>query len=97
MVYLLQAAAATSFILLLFGVDRYQASEPHETATLKSLGEGIGFVWSNKVVLGAMALDMFAVLLGGRDGAIAGLCQGVLEVGPVGYGWLASAPAVGAW
>ena len=65
-VYLLQAAAAMSFIILLLGVDRYQASVPHETATLKSLAEGIGFVWSNKVILGAMALDM-ASGVGGNE------------------------------
>lgn len=95
-VYLLQAAAATSFIILLFGVERYQASVPHETATLKSLGEGIGFVWSNKVILGAMALDMFAVLLGGATALLPVFAKEVLEVGPVGYGWMASAPAIGA-
>jgi len=95
-VYLLQAAAAMSFIILLLGVDRYQASVPHETATLKSLAEGIGFVWSNKVILGAMALDMFAVLLGGATALLPVFAKEVLQVGPVGYGWLASAPAIGA-
>ena len=95
-VYLVQAAAATSFIVLLFGVQRHYANVPHETATLKSLGEGIGFVWTNKVILGAMALDMFAVLLGGATALLPVFAKEVLHVGPVGYGWMASAPAIGA-
>jgi predicted MFS family arabinose efflux permease len=95
-VYLFQAAAAMSFIVLLFGVQRHYANVPHETATLKSLGEGIGFVWTNKVILGAMALDMFAVLLGGATALLPVFAKEVLEVGPVGYGWMASAPAIGA-
>ncbi len=95
-VYLAQAAAALFFIASLLRVTRYAASEPHQSATLKSLGEGIGFVWSNKVILGAMALDMFAVLLGGATALLPVYASDVLEVGAVGYGWLASAPAVGA-
>ena len=95
-VYLLQAAAALTFIILLARVDRYQASERHESATLKSLGEGIEFVWRNKVILGALALDMFAVLLGGATALLPVFAKDILEVGPVGYGWMASAPAMGA-
>jgi MFS family permease len=96
-VYLLQAAAATLFILLLLGVHRVATpAAPHETATLKSLAEGIGFVWRNKVILGAMALDMFAVLLGGATALLPVFAKDVLHVGAVQYGWMASAPAVGA-
>ncbi len=96
-VYLLQAAAATLFILLLVGVHRVATpAAGHETATLKSLAEGIGFVWQNKVILGAMALDMFAVLLGGATALLPVFAKDVLHVGAVEYGWMASAPAVGA-
>jgi MFS family permease len=95
-VYLLQAAAATSFILLLAGVTRQRSEVPHETATLKSVREGVGFVWQNKVILGAMALDMFAVLLGGAKALLPIFAKDILYVGPAGYGWLASAEAVGA-
>ncbi|HEX3725032.1 MAG TPA: MFS transporter, partial [Pirellulales bacterium] len=63
--YLVQAATAVTFILLLAGVHRYVTHVATESATLNSLAEGINFVWHNKVILGAMALDMFAVLLGG--------------------------------
>lgn len=95
-VYLIQASAALTFIVLLLGIERYQTSERHETATLKSLGEGIEFVWRSKVILGALALDMFAVLLGGATALLPVFAKDILAVGPVGYGWMASAPAIGA-
>src|SRR5262249_33156704 len=69
---------------------------PHQSATLKSLGEGISFVWTKKVILGAMALDMFAVLLGGANAMFPAFAKDILEVGPRGLGWLYSAQAVGA-
>ena len=37
--------------------------------------EGLRYTWSNKIIFGAISLDLFAVLLGGGDGALAGLCQ----------------------
>ena len=95
-VYLFQASAATLFLVLLSRVERTVPEAPHQSATLKSLGEGIQFVWQKKVILGAMALDMFAVLLGGATALLPVFAEDILEVGPVGYGWMASAPAVGA-
>jgi MFS family permease len=95
-VYLLEALAAVVFILLLTGVRRSEAPVPHESPTLKSLVEGIEFVWRKKVILGAMALDMFAVLLGGATALLPVFAKDILEIGEVKYGCLLSAPAVGA-
>jgi MFS family permease len=95
-VYLLEALAATVFIVLLVGVRRSEAPVPHESPTLKSLVEGIDFVWRKKVILGAMALDMFAVLLGGATALLPVFAKDILEIGEVKYGCLLSAPAVGA-
>ena len=95
-IYLLQAAAATLFILLVWRIERQATEERHEAATLHSLAEGVRFVWHNKVILGAMALDMFAVLLGGATALLPVFAKDILDVGPSGYGWMASAPAVGA-
>ena len=61
-------------------IRHYATDAPHEGATLRSLGEGIGFVWSNKVILGAMALDMFAVLLGGATALLPVFAKSMLEV-----------------
>ena len=95
-VYLINAVVATTFIVLLVGVKRQRGEVPRETATLKSLGEGVSFVWHHKVILGAMALDMFAVLLGGAKALLPIFAQDILHVGPFGYGWLAAAEAIGA-
>jgi MFS family permease len=58
--------------------------------------EGFRFVWSQPVVLGALSLDLFAVLLGGATALLPVYAQDILEVGPQGLGMLRSAPAIGA-
>ncbi|RFS19798.1 MFS transporter [Chitinophaga silvatica] len=60
------------------------------------LTKGMRFVWNTKVVLGAMALDMFAVLFGGAVAMLPAFATDILHVGSLGYGFLRSAPAVGA-
>ena len=80
-VYLLQVGACVLFIVLLLRVRQTVSDAPHEAATLKSLGEGISFVWNKKVVLGAMALDMFAVLLGGARALLPVFAIEILHVG----------------
>ncbi len=47
---------------------------PQEKATLRSVLAGLAFIWQRKEILGAISLDLFAVLLGGGDGAAADLC-----------------------
>lgn len=96
LIYMIQAAGAITFIALLSGVKQTTYNEIASSATLKSLGEGVQFVWHNKVILGAMALDMFAVLLGGATALLPIYAKDILQVGPTGLGWMASAPAVGA-
>ena len=58
--------------------------------------EGLGYVWNNKIVLGAVSLDLFAVLLGGATGLLPVFARDVLGVGPQGFGLLRASPAVGA-
>ncbi|SIO62588.1 Predicted arabinose efflux permease, MFS family [Singulisphaera sp. GP187] len=58
--------------------------------------EGLGYVWQNKLVLGAISLDLFAVLLGGATGLLPVFARDVLGVGPRGFGLLRASPAVGA-
>lgn len=58
--------------------------------------EGLGYVWANKLVLGAISLDLFAVLLGGATGLLPVFARDVLGVGPQGFGLLRASPAVGA-
>jgi MFS family permease len=62
----------------------------------ESLREGISFVKNEKVILGALTLDMIAVLFGGAVALLPVFAQDILEVGPQGFGMLRAAPAVGA-
>ena len=57
---------------------------------------GIRYVWKNQLILGAISLDMFAVLLGGAVALLPIYAHDILHVGPLGLGMLRSAPAVGA-
>jgi MFS family permease len=63
------------------------------TALIK---EGLGYVWTNKIVLGAISLDLFAVLLGGATALLPVYARDVLKVGAEGFGILRAGPAVGA-
>ncbi len=72
---------------------RVMSTEP---ATLSSLLAGFRFVWQRKSVLGAVSLDLFAVLLGGATALLPIFARDILQTGPVGLGLLRAAPAVGA-
>tara|TARA_B100000678_G_scaffold287016_1_gene292826 strand:+ start:39812 stop:41071 length:1260 start_codon:yes stop_codon:yes gene_type:complete len=62
----------------------------------KSLREGVKFVFQTKVILGALTLDMIAVLFGGAVALLPVFAQDILNVGAEGFGILRAAPAVGA-
>lgn len=74
--------------------QRSQAAR--EPATLTSLFAGIAYIRSQPVLLGAISLDLFAVLLGGATALLPIFARDILAVGPWGLGILRSAPAVGA-
>ncbi|MCM4156843.1 MFS transporter [Gramella sp. AN32] len=63
---------------------------------MRSLKEGVKFVWNSKIIFGAIALDMIAVLFGGAVALLPIFAQDILKVGPEGFGILRAAPAVGA-
>jgi len=65
-------------------------------STLRSVAEGLRFVWHRRPVLGAISLDLFAVLFGGAVALLPAYAVDVLHVGPQGLGWLRAAPGVGA-
>ncbi len=86
-------AVACALILLL----RYGHIPPQpEPATLRTLLAGVAFVWERKVLLGAVSLDLFAVLLGGATALLPMFARDILHEGPLGLGLLRGAPAVGA-
>jgi MFS family permease len=63
---------------------------------LDSVGVGLDFVFKNQVILGSLALDMFAVLFGGAVALLPAFAKDVLQLGPEGLGIMRAAPAVGA-
>jgi MFS family permease len=58
--------------------------------------EGLVYVWRQKIVFGAISLDLFAVLLGGVTSLLPSFARDILHVGAEGFGILRSAPAIGA-
>jgi hypothetical protein len=78
------------------GVRYAQVVRVAGAATLDTLLAGVRFVRQREVVLGAISLDLFAVLLGGASALLPMFAKDVLHVGPWGLGLLRAAPAVGA-
>ena len=72
------------------------ARAPSGESMLESLAGGVRFVWSQPVVLGALALDLFSVLFGGATALLPVFADEILHVGPEGLGLLRAAPAAGA-
>jgi MFS family permease len=64
--------------------------------SLRSVSAGLRYVWRQKIILGSISLDMFAVLLGGAVALLPVYASEILKTGPWGLGLLRSAPAVGA-
>jgi MFS family permease len=69
---------------------------PKEPVSWGTVLAGFRFIWQRPVVLGAISLDLFAVLLGGATALLPMFAKDVLHVGPWGLGLLRAAPAVGA-
>ncbi|HEY9362619.1 MAG TPA: MFS transporter [Chitinophagaceae bacterium] len=64
--------------------------------TWASVKEGLKYIQSNKILLGAISLDLFAVLFGGAVALIPEFAIKILQVGPIGFGWLNAATDMGA-
>jgi len=71
------------------------AGDTHLT-TMQRIFAGARYVFSNKIVLGALSLDLFAVLLGGVTALLPIYAHDILNVGPGGLGFLRGCPAIGA-
>ncbi|MGH6640755.1 MAG: MFS transporter [Polaromonas sp.] len=82
---------------VLISVLRYDhVPPPREAVSLRTLLAGAEFVWQRKALLGAVSLDLFAVLLGGATALLPMFAKDILQVGPWGLGLLRAAPAAGA-
>lgn len=97
-VYAVCCVMAGIAFLAVLAIGRPPAGNPRsrEPATWSTVLAGIRYVWSNKPILGAISLDLFAVLLGGAVALLPIFARDLLGVGPWGLGLLRSAPGVGA-
>ena len=97
-VYMLDALCAFCFFLLVLPIRRStQSRNQNEKGTWRSLVAGMRFVFSKKVILATITLDLFAVLLGGATALLPIFADQILHCGPIGLGWMRAAPAVGAF
>lgn len=97
--YVVSAAcfAFTALVMPTLAVRREQVLTPSsERPTFHHAFEGLRFIRHRPVLLGAIALDLFAVLFGGAVALLPAIAEDRLGVGNVGYGWLRAAPGIGA-
>ena len=95
--YAIGALFALVAVLSLATLRTTEPALSHERSPIfASIGEGLRFVFATPVMLGAMALDMFAVLFGGAVSLAPAFIKDVLHAGPEALGLLRSAPAAGA-
>jgi MFS family permease len=97
-VYALDALCALSFFLLVLPIHRgARSGNRAEKNAWRSLVAGMRFVFSRRVILATITLDLFAVLLGGATALLPVFADQILHCGPVGLGWMRASPAVGAF
>ncbi len=93
------AAAMASYLDALLLFSRLQvthAARPRTPVSLETVLSGLHFIWRNKILLGSMSLDLFAVLLGGAVALLPVYAHDILHVGARGLGLLRGAPGAGA-
>jgi MFS family permease len=95
-VYSIVAGALAVSVLLMLRVRLPPIRAAAGPATWHTLLEGLHFVRSRPIVLGAITLDLFAVLVGGATALLPAFAKDVLDAGPAALGMLRMAPAVGA-
>lgn len=94
--YMTDAAMTLIYFLVLLTIRVPNPSRSREKPTLEGLITGIRFVWTTKIILASITLDMFAVLFGGATYLLPIYATDILRVGATGFGWLRAAPAIGA-
>ena len=95
-VYCCSAAAYLTAFVLMWRVHIQPVERTHTSASLAIVLEGLTYIWRNKLLLGTISLDLFAVLLGGAVALLPVYAREILKVGATGLGVLRSAPGIGA-
>jgi MFS family permease len=95
-VYAIAMVTAVGATLSTLRIKPETKARPREPMTFKTVFAGLHFIWSRKLILGAISLDLFAVLLGGAVALLPVYAREILRTGPWGLGLLRTAPGVGA-
>lgn len=96
LVYGLAAAMLAFSVVLVFAIPKPHQKIEKQPNTRETIFAGFRFIRSEPVVLGAISLDLFAVLLGGVVALLPVFARDVLDLGPLGLGMMRAAPGVGA-
>ena len=88
--------AAIAAAMTTLRIETGSHPRPREPFTLRTVLAGLHYIWTHKLVLGSISLDLFAVLLGGAVALLRVYAKEILKTGPWGLGLLRSAPAIGA-
>jgi MFS family permease len=83
-------------VLQLFFVRAERAVAARPPVTVRTVFAGVSYIFENRILLGVISLDLFAVLLGGATALLPIYAKDVFDVGPSGLGLLRAAPAIGA-
>jgi MFS family permease len=94
--YLCAAGGALACVALVVPIRARAEPRTPEAITFGSLLAGVRFLGHNRLLLAVITLDLFAVLLGGATALLPVYASDILDVGPVGLGWLQAAPSLGA-
>jgi MFS family permease len=94
--YATAAVLALSAVISISFVAAPRQRISNQKATLETLLAGVRYIFDQKVVLGAISLDLFAVLMGGAVALMPVFARDILVVGPLGLGLLRAAPGAGA-
>ncbi|RVD39396.1 MFS transporter [Mesorhizobium sp. M4B.F.Ca.ET.215.01.1.1] len=94
--YITAAVLMLVAALLVFTIPKPAQQTATDKPTMETLFAGFRYIWSEKIVLGAISLDLFAVLLSGASALLPVYARDILELGPWGLGLLRSAPGIGA-
>lgn len=81
---------------LIFSIPKPAQRKVAEKPSIETLFAGFRYIWGEKIVLGAISLDLFAVLLSGAVALLPVYARDILQLGPWGLGLLRAAPGVGA-
>jgi MFS family permease len=95
-VYFIAAVTALGAMISTFYIRPEVQVKPREPISLRTFFAGLHFIWNKKLILGAISLDLFAVLLGGAVALLPVYAREILHTGPWGLGFLRTAPGVGA-